>query len=184
VIGWRGLVFALLFAAVSGPLFAADQANDTASSRPPSRPSIPSTGGLGPPVVALEGKLKHPQSMDLAALRRLPAERMQVSFQTERGPTTASYTGPRLWAVLATAGGIDDDKKGAEIRHTIKVTGRDGYFVVLSTGEIAPEFGGKPAIIAYQRDDEMPGISGLRLIMPGDKRGGRDVRDVVAIRVE
>lgn len=167
--GWRGLVFALLLSAVSGPLFAADRPTDTASR---------------PPVVALEGRLKHPQSMDLAALRRLPAERMQVSFQTERGPANANYTGPRLWALLAAAGGLADDKKGAEIRHTIMVTGRDGYFVVLSTGEIAPDFGDKPAIIAYQRDNDRPGISGLRLIMPGDKRGGRDVRDVVAIRVE
>jgi hypothetical protein len=98
------------------------------------------------PAVALDGKLKHPQSLDLEALRRLPAEHAQVSFQSERGTTMASYTGVRLWAVLAFAGGIDDDEKGAEVRHVVKVTGRNGYIVVLSTGEIAPDFGGNPAL--------------------------------------
>jgi hypothetical protein len=28
------------------------------------------------------------------------------------------------------------------------------------------------------------GSAGFRLVMPGDKHGGRNVRDVVAIRVE
>lgn len=31
---------------------------------------------------------------------------------------------------------------------------------------------------------EPPGRAGLRLVMPGDKRGGRNVRDVVSIHVE
>jgi hypothetical protein len=30
----------------------------------------------------------------------------------------------------------------------------------------------------------MLGEAGLRLVMPGDKRGGRNVRDVVAVAVE
>ena len=52
------------------------------------------------------------------------------------------------------------------------------------TGEIAPDFGAKPALIAYQRDTEAPGAGGLWLVMPGDKLGGRYVHDVVAIDVE
>jgi DMSO/TMAO reductase YedYZ molybdopterin-dependent catalytic subunit len=165
--GARALVVAILLACTAGPLFAADQ---------------PQAAGV--PAVTLDGRLKHPQSLDLGALRRLPAEQVQVSFQSERGTTTASYTGVRLWAALAAAGGIDDDEKGAELRHVVKVTGRDGYIVVISTGEIAPDFGGKAALIAYQRNDEPLGEAGLRLVMPGDKRGGRNVRDVVAITVE
>jgi hypothetical protein len=165
--GARALIVAILLTGAAGPLFADD----------PPRAAVA-------PAVALDGRLKHPQSLDLEALSRLPAEQLQVSFQTEHGPTTASYTGVRLWAAVAAAGGIDDDEKGAELRHVVKVTGRDGYIVVISTGEIAPDFGGKPALIAYQRNDEKPGEAGLRLVMPGDKRGGRNVPDVVAITVE
>lgn len=135
-----------------------------------------------PPSVALDGAVKHAQSFDVAALQKLPAE--HVSFQTERGTTQASFTGARLWAVLEAAGGLVDDAKGAAFHHVLKVTAKDGYFVVLSTGEIAPNFGGKPAIIAYQRGQEAPGASGLRLVLPGDKFGGRDVRDIVTIHVD
>jgi hypothetical protein len=56
--------------------------------------------------------------------------------------------------------------------------------VVISTGEIAPNFGGKPAIIAYQRDGEELGEQGLRAVMPGDRRGGRYVHDVVEVEVK
>lgn len=135
-------------------------------------------------AVVLDGNVKRPQSLDLATLQKLPAEHVTVSFLSEHGTTTASFAGPRLWAVLEAAGGLADDAKAAPLHHMLKVTGRDGYYVLLSTGEIAPEFGGKPAMLAYQRGDEAPGASGLRLIMPGDKRGGRDVRDVVTIHVE
>ena len=135
-------------------------------------------------VVSVEGHVRHPQRFDLDALRKLPSQHMQVSFQGERGVTQASFTGVLLWAVLDEAGGLVDGEKYAELRHVIKVTGRDGYVVVLSTGEIAPEFGGKEALLAYQRNDEPAGNSGLRLVLPGDKRGGRNVRDVITIDVE
>jgi DMSO/TMAO reductase YedYZ molybdopterin-dependent catalytic subunit len=134
--------------------------------------------------LSIEGRVKHPQRFDLEALRKLPAETVQVSFEGERGTQTSSFTGVRVWTLLDKAGGIDDSAKGAELRHVIKVTGRDGYVVVLSTGEIAPEFGGKPALIAYQRDGAMLEEAGFRLVMPGDKRGGRNVRDVVTIAAE
>jgi protein involved in polysaccharide export with SLBB domain len=150
----------------------------------PAMPAAESAGAPPPPAVVLDGAVKHPGQFDLETLRRLPAQHLQVSFLTEHGTTSAGFTGPRLWTVLEAAGGLADDKKGAAIRHVIRVSGRDGYYVVLSTGEIAPDFGGKAAIIATQRDGEPSGASGLRLILPGDRRGGRDVRDVVSIRVE
>jgi hypothetical protein len=137
-----------------------------------------------PGELALTGKVVHPQQFDLAKLRALPSQDVQVSFDTEPGAERAGFTGVALWALLGEVGGIDDKAKGAVLRHTIKVTGRDGYFVVLSTGEIAPDFGAKAALIAYQRAGEAAGASGFRLVMPGDKRGGRNVRDVVTIDVE
>jgi DMSO/TMAO reductase YedYZ molybdopterin-dependent catalytic subunit len=136
------------------------------------------------PSLSIEGHVRHPQKFDLETLRELPAETVQVSFEGERAAQNSSFTGVRLWTLLDKAGGIDDSAKGAELRHVIKVSGRDGYIVVISTGEIAPEFGGKPALIAYQRDGAMLGEAGFRLVMPGDKRGGRNVRDVVTIAVE
>jgi hypothetical protein len=72
--------------------------------------------------------------------------------------------------------------EAAALHHTIKITATDGYFVILSTGEIAPDLGGKPALVAYQHGDDPPG--GFRLVMPGDKHGARNARDITAIDVE
>jgi DMSO/TMAO reductase YedYZ molybdopterin-dependent catalytic subunit len=141
-------------------------------------------GATSGPGLVLDGKVKHPQQFSLDALRKLPAERVEVSFQTGRGIETSTYTGVRLWTLLGEVGGIDDAAKGAELHHTINITGHDGYLVVISTGEIAPDFGAKPAMVAYGRDGEELGNKGLRLVMPGDKHGGRYVRDVVEIEVK
>jgi hypothetical protein len=86
-----------------------------------------------------------------------------------------------LWSLIAAAGGIDDDSKGAELRHAIRITAKDGYVVVTSTGEIAPDFGGKTVLVAYERDGKP--LDGFRIVMPGDKHGGRNVRDVTTIGV-
>jgi DMSO/TMAO reductase YedYZ molybdopterin-dependent catalytic subunit len=142
-------------------------------------PSAPPDSGI-----MLDGNVKHPQRLTVDTLRKLPAERVEVAFQTGRGMEKSSYTGVLLWALLEKAGGIDDPAKGAELRHTIRITGRDGYVVVLSTGEIAPDFGGKPAMVAYERDGQELADTGLRIVMPGDKHGGRYVRDVAEIEVK
>jgi DMSO/TMAO reductase YedYZ molybdopterin-dependent catalytic subunit len=89
-------------------------------------------------VVSLGGKVKHPQQLDLNALQRLPAEQVTVSYQAGHGVEEASFTGVPLWTLLGEAGGIDDPANRAELRHVIRITARDGYVVVLSTGEIAP----------------------------------------------
>lgn len=162
--------FVVLLLLTCAPIKAAEQ----------SAPAVatPSTG------LILDGKVKHPQRVNVDLLRSLPAEHVDVSFQAAHGTEKSSYTGVLLWALLAEAGGIDDPEKGAELRHTINITGRDGYSVVISTGEIAPDFGAKPAVVAYQRNGQELGDNGLRVVMPGDRHGGRYVRDVVEIEVK
>ena len=54
---------------------------------------------------------------------------------------------------------------------------------VLTLAEIDPEFEGKRVILAYWRDGQpLPGGE-LRLVVPGDHRGGRSVREVVKIEL-
>ena len=134
------------------------------------------------PVLTLGGKVKNPQHWTLDDLKKMPAQHADVSFQTDKGPVTASFTGVKLWSLIEAAGGIDDAAKGAALRHAIRVTATDGYVMVTSTGEIAPELGDKPALVAYERDGKP--LDNFRIVMPGDKRGGRNVHDVVTIKVE
>lgn len=102
-------------------------------------PSAPNEATTQNDALLIDGKVKHPQRLSVDALRRLPAERVEVSFQTGHGIERSSYTGVLLWRLLDEAGGIDDPGKGAELRHRISITSRDGYVVVISTGEIAPD---------------------------------------------
>ena len=134
------------------------------------------------PVLSLEGKVKQPQHWTLDDLKKMQADHADVTYQTDRGPVAAHFSGVLLWSLIAAAGGIDDDSKGAELRHAIRITAKDGYVVVTSTGEIAPDFGGKSVLVAYERDGKP--LDGFRIVMPGDKHGGRNVRDVTTIGVE
>ncbi len=67
------------------------------------------------------------------------------------------------------------------LRRNIVVTGRDGYAVTLALAEIDPEFEGKQVLLAYRRNGQPIEGNTLRLVVPGDRHGGRSVRDVVRI---
>ena len=65
------------------------------------------------------------------------------------------------------------------------MTASDGYAVVLSEGEVDPDFEGKTVLLAYAKDGKPLNPSdGVRLVVPGDHHGGRAVRDVVKIEVQ
>ena len=134
------------------------------------------------PELVLQGKVRQPQRLTFEDLKKMPAEHADVSYQTDRGPVIASFTGVLLWSLIGTAGGIDDSAKNPELRHAIRITAKDGYVVVTSSGEIAPDFGAKGVIVAYERDGKP--LDELRIVMPGDKHGGRNVRDVISINIE
>jgi DMSO/TMAO reductase YedYZ molybdopterin-dependent catalytic subunit len=133
-------------------------------------------------ILSLDGTIKQPQHWTLDDLRKMPAQHVSVSYETERGPVTATFTGVPLWSLIEAAGGIDDPAKSAALRHAIRITATDGYVVVTSTGEIAPDFGGKAALVAYERDGKL--LGDFRIAMPGDKRGGRNVHDIATITIE
>jgi DMSO/TMAO reductase YedYZ molybdopterin-dependent catalytic subunit len=134
------------------------------------------------PALSLEGKVKEPQHWTLDDLRKMPAQHADVTYQTERGQASPSFTGVLLWSLLQAAGGIDDATRNAVVRHTIRITASDNYVVVLSTGEISPDFGNVPALVAYEQDGKP--LDRPRLVMPGDKHGARDEHDVVTIAIE
>jgi len=117
---------------------------------------------------------------------REPATTETVSLKTERGDLTASYTGVLLWslleqAIIKVSPGIKNDI----LRHTIIVTGRDGYEVALSLAEVDPKFGNDRALIAYARNGEpLAHARGFaRLIVPTDKSAGRSVFGIARITV-
>jgi len=132
--------------------------------------------------VSIGGQVQHPSTLTAEDLQKLPATTVPTSFQTDKGVESASYTGALLWTVLANAAPVDAAGKNARLRHVFLVKGSDGYVIALSQGELDPMFENKPVILAYAKDGKP--LDGIRLIVPGDKHGGRAVRDVVSIDVQ
>jgi hypothetical protein len=134
-----------------------------------------------PDGIAIDGHAEHALHLSIADLKALPQSAVDVTFATGHGPQTGHYSGALLWDVVQKAGIADEAGAKAKhhLQHALLVTGRDGYAVAVAIGEIDPEFEGKSVVLAI--DDT---AAGVRMVVPGDKRGGRDVRDVVRIDIE
>jgi Oxidoreductase molybdopterin binding domain len=130
--------------------------------------------------IVVATSVEQTRTIDPAMAEKLPAVEEKVSFLTSHGPEQGAYTGALLWSVLDHGDVLGSDRR-ARLRRTIVVTGRDGYAVVLALAEIDPEFEGKQVLLAYRRDGQPIAGGTLRLIVPGDRHGGRSVRDVVRI---
>jgi DMSO/TMAO reductase YedYZ molybdopterin-dependent catalytic subunit len=146
-----------------------------------------SARGAEPEPVGLTigGQVQNPQHLTVEDLQKLPMTSVSVSFVTGHGQEAGTYSGALLWTVLGNAVLVNGPAKGALLRHVVTVTGRDGYAVVLSAGELAPDFEGKSVILAIAKDGQpLAAGDGIRLIVPGDKHGGRAVRDVAKIDVQ
>ncbi len=129
-----------------------------------------------------KGRSSHTISPDrIAELKPLT---QAVTFLTEHGEQRAEWTGPLLWDVLMASGALDGVKPPDQVRLVVRVTGADGYTAVIALGEIAPPFADRPIQIADHMNGALLPDHALRLVVPGDKRGGRSVRDVVRIDIE
>jgi DMSO/TMAO reductase YedYZ molybdopterin-dependent catalytic subunit len=134
-----------------------------------------------PASVALRGSVAHPENLTASDLMRLPPTTVAISFDTQHGPEHATYVGALLWTLLDRAGLVDAPGRRTRLQHTVLASGRDGYAAALAIGEIDPGFEGKPVIVAYSRDGKP--LTALRLVVPGDRRGGRSVKDLFALDV-
>ena len=61
----------------------------------------------------------------------------------------------------------------------------DGYIVVISLGEIDPEFGDHPYLLAWEEDGQpLPGERGPLMLVPqGDRSEGRYIWSIVSIDI-
>ena len=75
--------------------------------------------------------------------------------------------------------------RGAELAKTVLVTGADGYRVAFGLAEFDPGFTDAVAIIADRKDGEplAGNAAPFQLIMTGEKRPARWVRQVVSIEI-
>ena len=140
--------------------------------------ALPLAARADPVRISTEDSEGEPLQLSLADLQALPAG-SAVTLAAEHGPAV-QMRGPALWDVLQKAGAIDADFHH-RVGQVVTVIGKDGYTATLALGEIDPEFEGKAVILATEGNGAA--LDQPRLAIPGDKRLGRDVRDVVSINV-
>src|SRR5215469_18094987 len=123
----------------------------------------------------LTGEVNHPATYDKASLGRLPHSTVNVTFLTKTGSQSSSFRGVPLWNLLMAAGIKSDRTRRGRFQY-VEITGTDCYQVVLALAELDPNFGGEQVLVADSQNGSALGSNAgfARLIVPGDKFGGRD----------
>ncbi len=134
-----------------------------------------------PPVI--KGEVEQPVQLTRAFLKSLPAVTVDVQYQTEHGPESGQYVGVPLWFLLRKVALINAPGKNGALRHSLLITGSDGYAVSVAYGELDPNLEAEHIIIAYQGGEPPASFDHLRLVIPEDHYGARYVRDITSIEI-
>jgi hypothetical protein len=123
-----------------------------------------------------------PQTFDVAAIDKLP----QHKVHAEAHGNELDCSGPNLIEVLAQAGVAGGDAlRGKNLALYVRASAADGYRAVFALAELDPGFRDNVPILSHQCNggalDAKDGP--WRIIVPGDKRPARWVRQVTAIDV-
>ena len=126
----------------------------------------------GHPVLALDAK----------ALAAMPHEQVTAAAHDE---PVSRWAGVKLQDVLARAGvPLDQPLRGKALATFVRVTAADHYQVVFGLSDLDPTLGNTQVLLVDTRDGKPLDKDGpFRLLVPGDKRPARWVRDVIAIDV-
>jgi hypothetical protein len=132
----------------------------------------------------ISGEVQDSKTYDEESLGELPHSIENVTFLTGKGPQSGSFQGVLLWDLLNKAGIKNDPTRDGEFQY-VEVSSTDCYQVVLALGEINPGFGGEQVVVADGENGAPLGSDTgfARLIVPGDKFGGRDAFWIKSIKV-
>jgi DMSO/TMAO reductase YedYZ molybdopterin-dependent catalytic subunit len=129
-----------------------------------------------PVTLTIMGDLPAPLVLKAEDLVNMPRETVTIPDQDG---TKIAYEGVLLREVLKRAGApTDKELRGKALASYVVAKAHDGYQVVFTLAEIAPEFANEPILVADKRDGKpLFGYQGpFRLVCPNDKAGARSVR--------
>lgn len=115
-------------------------------------------------------------------LRAMPKDSVQFSHDGE----SHWFYGVRLSELFRRAG-VPTGRalRGDAMNLVMRLSAADGYRITLSLSELEPDFTDRTTVVAYQMDNgpltEKDGP--LRLIISGEKRGARMIRQLSEIRI-
>ncbi len=121
-------------------------------------------------------------SLDAKTLAAMPHEEVMASAHDG---AASQWRGVKLEDVLARAGvSLDKPLRGRALASFVRVTAADQYQVVFGLADLDPTLGHTQVLLVDMRDGKALDKDGpVRLLVPGDKRPARWVRNVTAIEV-
>lgn len=133
--------------------------------------------------VTVDGQVLNPLTLtaaDLAA--NYSVQTVEATYLSGSETVTRTFTGALLWQVISAAQpNFNADQHNDKLSTYLVISAADGYQAVIAWGEIDPEFGNQPVLLAYEEDGAPIGEGVLRLVVPNDVRGGRYVTGVANI---
>jgi len=144
-------------------------------------------GQTPPPAnttLRVTGKVERPLVLGESDLQALP--RKHLSVTDEKG-APVTYDGVPVVELLRKAGvPLSKQLKGPQMKLYVIVDAADGYRVVFALPEFDPDFTDRVIILADRRDGHVmaPPQGPFRLVVAGEKRHARWVREVTALDVE
>lgn len=120
--------------------------------------------------------------LDEALLAKLP----QVKAEGSAHGRKLNCEGVALVELLRASGAMPAEPlRGVQLSRIAQVRARDGYRAAFSLAELDPSLGNRPVVLTRRCNgaDLPPGDGPWRLIVPGESRPARWVRQVESIRV-
>ena len=120
--------------------------------------------------------------LSLPELQSMPSDSVEVVHDG----ASHWFHGVRLNELLRRAGiPTGRSLRGDAMNLVMRLSAADGYRITLSLSELEPDFTDRTAIVAYRMGDgalsEKDGP--LRLVISGEKRGARMIRQLTEIRI-
>ncbi len=129
------------------------------------------------------GSVGHAITLTASDLAAMPQKTVTASSHDQKG----TYTGVPLRDLLTKAGvPAGADIRGPVLAAYVVVTGADGYRAVFALAELDPMFTDRVVLLALKKDDGplAENARPYQLIVPGELRPARWVRQVVSISIQ
>lgn len=141
------------------------------------------SNSFGQTVLTISGELTKPLTLQAVDLKAMP--HTDVTGK-DRDGKEHRYSGVTLFDLLKQAGAtLGGELRGQNLTKYVVVKAIDGYEVLFTLPEIDPDFATRTILLADSVDGEpLPaGVGPYRVVVPGEKKPARWVREVKSIEV-
>ncbi|WP_266364115.1 molybdopterin-dependent oxidoreductase [Tellurirhabdus rosea] len=133
--------------------------------------------------ITLSGEVASPLTLTTAELDAMPHTEVKA---TDHDGKKRRYSGIPLTDLLKRAGVAQGAQlRGKNLTKYLLVKAADGYEAVFALPELDPEFADRPVLLVDKADGEpLPkSVGPYRLVVPGEKKQARWVRQVTVLEV-